>query len=62
MLQTASGTVLSSSQYRLDSPYGRSKWANTRDKLTPVVTALLATHEDQAPGLPRKASIHGRTP
>jgi len=40
-LQTASGQVLSSSQYAVDGSFGRSKWASTRDKLGPVVTALV---------------------
>lgn len=40
-LQTAKGRVLSSSHYALDSEFGASKWASTRDKLTPVVTALI---------------------
>lgn len=42
-LLTAAGRVVSSSHYRIDSPFGRSKWASTRDKLAPVVTALLAS-------------------
>ncbi len=40
-LQTTQGQVLSSSHYELDGTFGASKWASTRDKLTPVVTALI---------------------
>lgn len=40
-LRSATGTLLSSSHYRIHSPVGRSKWASTRDKLAPVVSALL---------------------
>ena len=41
-LRTASGTLLSSSHYRID-PSKRSKWASTRDKLSPIVSALLGS-------------------
>ena len=40
-LQTAKGRVLSSSHYELDPAFGSSKWATTRDKLAPVVAALI---------------------
>lgn len=40
-LQTAGGQVLSSSHYALETTFGKSKWASTQDKLSPVVTALL---------------------
>jgi len=40
-LQQANGLVLSSSDYRDNGFLGRGKWASTRDKLKPVVSALL---------------------
>ena len=40
-LQKTNGAVLSSSQYQLDTTLGMGKWAPTRDKLSPVVTALI---------------------
>lgn len=40
-LQSANGQVLSSSHYALEPTFGKSKWASTQDKLSPVVTALL---------------------
>jgi hypothetical protein len=40
-LQSAQGTVLSSSHYALDPTFGSSKWASTYDKLAPVVAALV---------------------
>lgn len=40
-LQSSSGLILASSNYVLDTTIGRSKWASTRDKLGPVVTALI---------------------
>ena len=40
-LQKTNGLVLSSSQYQLDTTLGMGKWAPTRDKLSPVVTALI---------------------
>lgn len=40
-LQSAQGTVLSSSHYALDPVFGASKWASTYDKLAPVVAALV---------------------
>lgn len=43
-LRNASGSLLSSSHYRIDTPTRRSKWASTRDKLTPVVAALLGVN------------------
>ncbi len=41
MLQSAQGTVLSSSRYLVDPVFGTSKWASTFDKLAPVVSALV---------------------
>ena len=46
-LRSATGTLLSSSHYRIHSPVGRSKWASTRDKLAPVVSALLGASAAQ---------------
>ncbi len=66
-LQTASGAVLSSSHYSIDTPFGRSKWASTRAKLTPVVTALLtppqvaALQQAPAPTSAQRA-VRGTTP
>ena len=40
-LQSSSGQILASSNYVLDSAIGRSKWASTRDKLAPVLGALI---------------------
>ncbi len=40
-LQTAKGRVLSTSNYELAPAFGASKWASTRDKLAPVVAALI---------------------
>lgn len=46
-LQTADGTVLSSSRYELDGGVLASgKWTATRSKLAPVVTALLTGFEN----------------
>lgn len=60
-LRSTSGTLLSSSHYRIDSPVGRSKWASTRDKLTPIVSALLgatATGATPRAAAPASASTH----
>lgn len=46
-LQTARGLVLSSSHYELDPTFGSSKWASTRDKLAPVVSALISGIENK---------------
>ena len=40
-LRSARGTVLSTSSYAMDPNSNFGKWTPTRDKLTPVVTALL---------------------
>jgi hypothetical protein len=40
-LQTSNGRTLASSQYRLDGMLEAGKWSSTRDKLAPVVSALL---------------------
>lgn len=40
-LRAADGSVLSSSQYEMNSPFSMGKWASTQNKLAPVVTALL---------------------
>lgn len=40
-LQTSSGRTLASSQYRLEGLLEAGKWSSTRDKLAPVVSALL---------------------
>lgn len=40
-LQSSSGQILASSNYVMDSAVGRSKWASTRDKLAPVLNALI---------------------
>lgn len=40
-LQSATGRVLSTSQYELDGAFGVSKWLSTEKKLEPVVAALL---------------------
>lgn len=46
-LQTANGIVLSNSHYRIDDMFKTSKWASTRDKLAPVVTALITGIEQR---------------
>lgn len=53
-LRSASGTLLSSSHYHIDQATKRSKWASTRNKLTPVVSALLGT--TVTPAAPQAAS------
>ena len=45
-LQKTNGPVLSSSQYQLDTTLGMGKWAPTRDKLSPVVAALITGFQD----------------
>ena len=40
-LRDENGTVLSSSAYALDGPFQMGKWATSRSKLAPVVTALV---------------------
>ncbi|WPB55657.1 cell division protein FtsI [Xylophilus sp. GOD-11R] len=40
-LRSAQGQVLSTSQYQLDGGFSAGKWTSTREKLSPVVTALL---------------------
>ncbi|MCC9597314.1 MULTISPECIES: cell division protein FtsI [unclassified Rubrivivax] len=40
-LQTSSGRTLATSQYRLEGLLEAGKWSSTRDKLAPVVSALL---------------------
>lgn len=50
ILQASSGQILSSSSYVLDSAVGRSKWASTRDKLAPVLSALIT-------GLPARSPV-----
>lgn len=40
-LRSSEGQLLSSSHYELDSGFSAGKWTSTRDKLSPVVTALL---------------------
>lgn len=45
-LQKTNGPVLSSSSYELDTTMGMGKWAPTRDKLAPVVSALLTGFQD----------------
>lgn len=45
-LQTTNGLVLSTSSYQLDTTMGVGKWAPTREKLSPVVTALITGFEN----------------
>lgn len=45
-LQRNNGQVLSTSHYSVDSSFSTGKWATTRDKLGPVVTALLTGFEN----------------
>ena len=45
-LRTTEGAVLSSSNYELDSTFFRGRWASTRSKLEPVVTALVTGFEN----------------
>lgn len=45
-LLTASGRVLATSSYELDSYMQMGKWSSTRDKLAPVVTALVTGFEN----------------
>lgn len=40
-LQTSNGRTLASSQYRLEGRLEAGKWSSTREKLAPVVSALL---------------------
>jgi hypothetical protein len=40
-LRDENGAVLSSSAYSLDGPFQMGKWATSRSKLAPVVTALV---------------------
>jgi hypothetical protein len=44
-LRSETGDVLSSSSYALDDFFDMGKWASTRSKLAPVVTALLTGFE-----------------
>jgi hypothetical protein len=44
-LRDENGTVLSSSAYSLDGPFKMGKWATSRSKLAPVVTALVTGFE-----------------
>lgn len=73
-LQTDTGAILGSSHYRIDSPFGRSKWASAHDKLAPVVVALLAQPKvaqvpaepepapATPPSTPSQRPTRGRTP
>ncbi len=64
-LQSSSGTLLSSSHYRIDLATKRSKWASTRNKLTPVVSALLGATATPQAAAPARTSMHlarGSTP
>jgi hypothetical protein len=45
-LRARDGTVLSSSAYELDPTFLRGRWASTRSKLEPVVTALVTGFEN----------------
>ncbi|MDD0840076.1 cell division protein FtsI [Curvibacter sp. HBC61] len=45
-LQRDNGQVLSTSHYNVDSSFSAGKWGSTRDKLGPVVTALLTGFEN----------------
>jgi hypothetical protein len=45
-LRDADGLVLSTSSYRLDGFFQMGKWSPTRDKLAPVVTALITGFEN----------------
>lgn len=44
-LRTAQGQVLSTSQYELDGGFSQGKWTSTREKMSPVITALLTGAE-----------------
>ncbi|WP_249937076.1 cell division protein FtsI [Roseateles sp. DAIF2] len=45
-LHHADGRLLSSSSYQLDDGLGMGRWSSTRDKLAPVVKALLTGFEN----------------
>jgi hypothetical protein len=49
VLQASTGKILASSNYVLDSAVGRSKWASTRDKLAPVLGALINGLPERSP-------------
>ncbi|MDR3370105.1 cell division protein FtsI [Rhodoferax sp.] len=57
-LQNDKGQVLSSSYYILGDGFGNNKWASTRDKLAPVVSALITktTPTNRPPVPPPKES------
>ena len=48
-LRSARGEVLSTSQYLLDGGFSQGKWTSTREKLAPVVTALLTGIDGSEP-------------
>ncbi|KAF1045006.1 hypothetical protein [Xylophilus sp.] len=45
-LRSSNGVVLSTSEYQLDSLLGFGKWSTTREKIGPVVAALVTGFED----------------
>ena len=48
-LRTANGQVLSTSHYQSDAGVAKGRWTSTREKLSPVVTALLTGVDNQNP-------------
>ncbi len=51
-LRSSGGQLLASSHYALGDGFSQGKWATTRAKLGPVVTALLTGVEDSPPAAP----------
>ena len=47
-LRSANGQVLSTSHYQIETGFAKGKWTSTREKLAPVVTALLTGVDNQA--------------
>ena len=48
-LRSASGQVLSTSHYQGETGFAKGRWTSTREKLSPVVTALLTGVDTQNP-------------
>jgi hypothetical protein len=46
-LRSANGQVLSTSHYQIETGFAKGKWTSTREKLAPVVTALLTGVDTQ---------------
>lgn len=48
-LRSASGQVLSTSHYQGETGFAKGRWTSTREKISPVVTALLTGVDTQNP-------------